>query len=137
MKKKIILSVLVLIVAFVAGVWFFIFYKPTHFKRDVADEKGIVTTSKEIVKEFQTNETTANAKYLNKAVQITGEVAEAKKDQTGKTTVTIKSDDAMSNVFVTLKDGTDQPVAGTMVNVKGLCTGYLSDVVIIDAVLIK
>ena len=137
MKKKIILSVLVLIIASVAGAWFFVFYKPTHFKRDVADEKGIVTTSKEIVKEFQTNETNANAKYLNKAVQISGEVAEAKKDQTGKTTVTIKSDDAMSNVFVTLKDGTEQPLAGTSINVKGICTGYLSDVVIIDAILVK
>lgn len=137
MKKKIILSILVLIGVGIVGVWFFVFYKPTHFKRDVADEKGIVTTSKDLVKAFQTNEANANTIYLNKAVQITGEVGEVKKDQTGKITIMIKSDDAFANVFVTLKDGIEQPITGTTVTVKGICTGFLSDVVIIDAIIVK
>ena len=137
MKKKIILSILAIIIVAITGVWFFVFFKPTHFKRDVADEKGIVVSSKEIVKEFQSNEAASNAKYINKAVEISGEVAEVKKDQTGKTTIIIKSDDAFSNVFVTLKQPDKQPQTGTTICIKGICTGFLSDVVVIDAIVTK
>ncbi len=137
MKKKIILSVLVLIVASIAGVWFFIFYKPTHFKRDVADEKGITITSKELVKTFQSNESGANTIYLNKVLEVTGEVADIKIDQTGNTAVTLKSDDAFANVFCTLKAGSSQPKTGTIITVKGICNGFLSDVVLNEAIIIK
>ena len=131
------LTAATVVIVAIISIWFFIFYKPTHFKRDVADEKGIITTSKELVKEFQNNEAASNAKYLNKAVEITGEVLEVKKDQTGNTTLLLKSDDALSNVFVTLK-GSDQKIeVGSSITVKGICTGFLSDVVIIDAVFIK
>ena len=131
------LTAATVVIVAIISIWFFIFYKPTHFKRDVADEKGIITTSKELVKEFQNNEAASNAKYLNKAVEITGEVLEVKKDQTGNTTLLLKSDDALSNVFVTLK-GSDQKIsAGYSITVKGIFTGFLSDVVIIDAVFIK
>ncbi len=137
MKKKIILTAATVFVLTIISAWFFIFYKPTHFKRDVADEKGIVTTAKEIVKEFQSNEAASNAKYVNKAVEISGEVLEAKKDQTGNTILVLKSDDALSNVFVTLKAADQIASVGSSITIKGICTGFLSDVVIIDAIFVK
>ncbi len=137
MKKKIILSILAIFAFAILGIWFFVFFKPTHFKRDVADEKGIAVSSKDIVKEFQSNEAASNTKYINKAVEITGEIAEVKKDQTGKTTIIIKSDDAFSNVFVTLKQTDQQPKTGANICIKGICTGFLSDVVVIDAIVTK
>ncbi|MFP5039710.1 OB-fold protein [Parasediminibacterium sp. JCM 36343] len=137
-KKKIVIGVLLAGVIGLIGVWYFIFYKPTHFKRDVADEQAIVVTAKDIVKEFQANEAAANKKYLNKAVEVTGEVTEAKKDQDGKPTVTLKSDDSFSNVFCTLKgDKLLEAKGGTTISVKGIVTGFLSDVVIIDAIVTK
>ena len=137
MKKKIILSGL-LVAGFAGiGIWYFIFYKPTHFKRDVADEQAITITAKQIVKNFQSNEDSANKIYLNKAIAITGEVLEAKKNQDGKPTVTLKSDDSFSNIYCTLKDDAGQIQGGSTITVKGICTGFLSDVVIIDAIIIK
>ena len=137
MKKKIILTAATVFVLTIISAWFFIFYKPTHFKRDVADENGIITTAKEIVKEFQSNEAASNAKYVNKAVEISGEVLEAKKDQTGNTILVLKSDDALSNVFVTLKSADQIASVGSSITIKGICTGFLSDVVIIDAIFVK
>ncbi len=137
MKKKIILTAATVFVLTIISAWFFIFYKPTHFKRDVADENGIITTAKEIVKEFQSNEAASNAKYVNKAVEISGEVLEAKKDQTGNTILVLKSDDALSNVFVTLKAADQIASVGSSITIKGICTGFLSDVVIIDAIFVK
>jgi len=137
MKKKIILSTLAVFATAILAVWFFVFFKPTHFKRDVSDEKGIVVSAKDIVKEFQTNEAASNKKYINNAVEITGEVTNVKKDQTGKTTLVIKSDDAFSNVFVTLKQSDKQPQTASTITIKGICTGFLSDVVVIDAIVTK
>ena len=138
MKKKLIIGVLLVGLLSIAGVYYFVFYRPTHHVRDIANEDAIKVTAKDIVKEFQTNESLANAKYLNKVAEITGEVLEAKKDQTGKPTVSLKSDDSFSNVFVTLR-GTDQLEikGGSTITVKGVVTGFLSDVVINDGIVTK
>ena len=138
MKKKLIIAVLLVGVLSFVGVYYFVFYRPTHHVRDIANEEAIVVTAKDIVKEFQTNESQANTKYLNKVAEITGEVLESKKDQTGKPTVTLKSDDSFSNVFVTLR-GTDQldVKGGSTITIRGVVTGFLSDVVINDGIVTK
>lgn len=138
MKKKIILGVLLIGALSVVGVWYFIFYRPTHHVRDIASEDAIVVSAKDIVKEFQTNESTSNTKYLNKVAEITGEVVEAKKDQTGKPTVTLKSDDSFSNVFVTLRGDKQLEVkGGATITIRGVVTGFLSDVVVNDGIVTK
>lgn len=137
MKKKLFLAALVLVVLSAIGVWFFVFYKPTHFKRDVTDEKAIVVTAPAMVKAFQMDETSANQQYLNKTVQVTGQILEAKTDQQGNQTVTLKSEDGFSNVYCTLKEAVTGLETGKTITVKGICTGFLSDVVLIDAILLK
>ena len=137
-KKNLIIGALLLAVLGFTGVWYFVFYRPTHHVRDIAGESAIVVSAKDIVKEFQTNESQANAKYLNKVAEITGEVVEAKKDQTGKPTVTIKSDDAFSNVFVTLRGDKQLEVkGGSTITIRGVVTGFLSDVVVNDGIVTK
>lgn len=137
MKKKLILGFLTVAVLGVLGVWYFIFYRPTHFKRDVAEEKGIAITAAALVKAYQDNEANANTQYLNKAVEITGEVSEVKPDAEGKPTITLKSEDALSNVYCTLKQATPGIDTGKTITIKGVCTGFLSDVVVIDAIVTK
>ena len=137
MKKKILLISSLLIILAVIGVWFFVFFKPTHFKRNVADEKGISITAPALVKAYQENETAANTLYLDKSLEIKGEIVETKPDQSGKTTLTLKSDDAFAGVLITLKTTDTNIKAGEIVTVKGICTGFLSDVVLKEAIIIK
>ncbi len=138
MKKKLIIAVLLVGVLSFVGVYYFVFYRPTHHVRDIASEEAIVVSAKDIVKEFQTNESTSNTKYLNKVAEISGEVVEAKKDQTGKPTVTLKSDDSFSNVFVTLRGDKQLEVkGGATITIRGVVTGFLSDVVINDGIVVK
>ena len=138
MKKKLIIAVLLVGVLSFVGVYYFVFYRPTHHVRDIASEDAIVVSAKDIVKEFQTNETASNTKYLNKVAEISGEVVEAKKDQTGKPTVTLKSDDSFSNVFVTLRGDKQLEVkGGATITLRGVVTGFLSDVVINDGIVVK
>ncbi len=134
MKKKILTAITLVIIASAVGTWYYVFvYSNTHH-RDVTNEEGIAVTAKDLVKEFQTNETAANNKYLNKAVEVIGEVSETKTDQAGNITIVLKSDDAFSNVFCTLKSGNPQPKQGAKVAVKGICNGFLSDVVLNEAI---
>jgi hypothetical protein len=136
MKKKIIFGALIVVVLGVIGVWFFVFYAPTHFKRDVADEKGIQLTAAALVKAYQDNESNANALYLDKPLEIKGEISETKVDQVGNTTLTLKSEDAFASVFCTLKKANPNLKPGQTVTVKGICTGFLSDVVLKEAIIV-
>ena len=137
MKKKILLSLL--LVGFVAGAgtWYYVFIYSANHHRSAADEQTIDIAATQLVTEYQTNEAASNAKYLNKALKIVGVVSEVKNDQEGKTTVTIKSNDAFANVFCTLQSpSATSPIVGSKICLKGFCTGFLSDVVIKDAVLV-
>ncbi len=136
MKQKILIGALITILIAIAAVWFFVFYAPTHFKRDVADEKGIQITAASLVKAYQENETNANALYLDKPIEIKGEIAETKTDQAGNTTITLKSEDPFASVFCTLKKAEPSLKVGQTITVKGICTGFLSDVVLKDAIIV-
>jgi hypothetical protein len=137
MKKKILLSFLLFVLITATGTWYYIFVYSANHHRSVADEKTIDITASQLVTEYQINEAASNAKYLNKALKIVGEVSEVKKDQEGKTTVTIKSNDAFANVFCTLQSSaSSQPSIGSKIMLKGFCSGFLSDVVIKDAIVV-
>ena len=105
--------------------------------RDVAKEKGIVITAAQLVTEFQENETTANAKYLNKPLEVSGTVSNVAQNQEGITTVLLSSNDAMTGVFCTLKENNPKIKTGTPVVIKGICNGMLSDVRLGEAILVK
>lgn len=135
-KQKIFIGLITVVLLAVAAVWFFVFYAPTHFKRDVADEKGIQITAAALVKAYQANEPNANTMYLDKPIEIKGEIGETKLDQAGNTTLTLKSDDPFASVFCTLKKADPNLKAGQTITVKGICTGFLSDVVLKEAIIV-
>lgn len=119
------------------GVWYFVFVLPTK-KKDIRNADAIPVIAKAIVKEFQENEQASNTKYLNKVIEVTGEVLEIKKNQEGKPLVSLKSDDSFSNVSITLRDAKELDLKiGTTITAKGILTGFLSDVVIIEGVITK
>ncbi len=136
MNKKVKTSAYVILILLIAGTIaaYFMWHKP---KRDVADEKGIEISAAQLVKDYQGNEDSANLKYLNKAIQVTGSVTEVKNNQEGKPTVMLASDDAFAGVFCTLKENSEGLPKGSTVTLKGICSGMLSDVRIRDAVVIK
>jgi hypothetical protein len=129
-KRKALLLTL-FVIFFLAGVVVFLrtWYMP---HRNVQSEKGIAVTADAIFTAYSTDEAKANATYLNKAVEVSGTVASVTKNQDGKTVVMLKTADPMFGVQCTLAgEATAQP--GEQVTVKGVCTGFLADVVVTDA----
>ena len=132
-KWKILLIVSLLVIVAGAAVAFYMWNKP---QRNVENEKGIALTASQLVKEFQENEQQANAKYLDKAIEVRGVVAETGQNQEGITTVTLSSDDAFTGVFCTLKENTEV-AAGSNITIRGICSGMLSDVRLSEAIIVK
>ena len=137
MKIKIVLILLALCFTSIGAVWYYVFqYSKTHH-RDVESENAIVVTAGQLVKDYQTNESGANAHYLNKVIQIKGDVIKQGKDQAGNYTVTLKSGDPFSGVLCTLKNGSKINDAHSTIVVKGICAGFLTDVVLNEGVIVK
>ena len=137
MKKKIFFFLGLVIIVLISATWYYVFVYAKNHHRNVAAESAIVLSAVDLVKAYQNNEIAANAQYLNKAMEITGVVLDTKKDQAGNTTITLQSADPFSSVFCTLTTSGQIPANGNIVKVKGVCNGYLSDVVINEAVLLK
>lgn len=113
-----------------------IFTKP---HRDVTQEKGLQLSAQALYDAFKANETDANAKYLDKAIQLSGEVTEITTNQDGNKVVNFKTNDPFVVINCTFKTDPGELKPGDTITFKGICTGYIPDanVVINEGVLVK
>ena len=126
MKKIIIALFLLALIA--AGIGAYLWNKP---HRTADDEKPFATvTSSQLFTEFASDEAATWAKYKDKVIQISGEVETTSTDASGNTQIVLKTDTEMSTVSVTLMAGATAPAvqSGTMIEVKGICNGFLNDI---------
>jgi hypothetical protein len=102
--------------------------------REVAGASADVNLeATELYAQYTTDEAAANALYLDKIVQVCGTVVQVS-NENGLVTVQLDSGDLMGGVLCELDnlsthERTEFP-AGERACFKGICTGYLSDVVL-------
>jgi len=136
--KKIILSVLVLALIGAAGTYYYAFVYSKNRKFDMVNAEAMTIEANTLVKAFQDNEAEANKNYLDRVLMINGTVSATDQTQSGERTVTLSSDDPFAGVMVTL-DSTEAAMVNVndKLKVKGFCKGFLSDVVITSAIVVK
>ncbi len=137
--KKWLRSILLIIgIAVISGgiIAYRIFTKP---HRDVSNERGLRLTAQNLYDAFRSNETDANAKYLDKAIELSGEILDVSTNQDGKTVVNCKTDAPLFVINCTFKIQPGKLIPGQHIVFKGICTGYIPDVnvVINEGVQIK
>ena len=110
-------------------------YNKPH--RSVADEESIPISASQLFVDFEQDESVANQKYLDHVVDVTGVVSETLTNQQGQTVVFLKSENPMFGIQCTLESHSIGVSPGSTITVKGICTGYLSDVVITKGILIN
>jgi len=133
-KGKIILTIILMLVFAAVGYGLYVWYKP---QRDVKDEKAIVVTASTIYDSYSADEKKANELYLNKAIQVSGKVSKVLKNQNGNTVVYLETSDPVFGVNCTFKEDPGPIETGTTIAFKGICTGYLSDVIINQGIIVK
>ena len=127
-KLKILFSFLVVIGAIV---WYS--YKQYNKKNsDLAFTKADVRiTSGDLIRSFETNEKSANQKFLDKIVAVTGQVKEINKDEKGYYTLVLGEQGAMSSVRCSMDANHALNLAlikmGTPITIRAACTGFNSD----------
>lgn len=134
MKNKILIPAAILLVLSVFSAYRY--YNKGH--RNVQSEEAIVISAGELFKAFESDETRANAKYLDKAIEVSGTISEISSNQERNTVVILDADNVMGGVACTLENaGINTLEKGKEISIKGICTGYLTDVVITNGMLVK
>ena len=134
--KKIILVLALVTVVTGVSIVLYVYLKP---HRDVTNEKGVQLSAQSLYDAFKVNETEANAKYLDKAIELSGEVGDVSVNQDGFTVVNFKTNDPLIVINCTFKTNPGVLKAGQKITFKGICTGYVPDdkVSINQGVLVK
>jgi hypothetical protein len=132
--KTITLLLITLCLVAAAYVWFFIWNKP---KTNVANAESIKTEAVTLFNEYSTNEQAANIKYLEKVLEVTGVVTSITINAEGLAVILLQSDDPVFGINCTMEEIDSKIKKGDRVTLKGICTGYLTDVVLIRCYKIK
>ena len=133
MKKFIIISCIVLVSA--AGYGFYMFYKP---HQGIANKEAAFTMdSKKLFDEFSENENASNSKYLGKIISVYGRVADKAVDANGSFSLIMEGGDFAGvgcQFDKSVETEMQNTKKGQVIKVKGICTGMLMDVVLVDCV---
>jgi cold shock CspA family protein len=134
-KRKIIIGILILgiIGVFTA----YKMYNKPHI--NVAETSSDISlTSNKILNDFSSDENAANTKYLEKIIEVVGTISELK-NENGKGIVTLKTNDDFGNVLCHLSTEESKKIntlkEGQTIIVKGICKGYLMDVILVKCVI--
>lgn len=129
----------VVILAAIAAVSLSVYLVYNKEQRDVTKEKGIELTAQKLYDAFKTDEAAANKQYLDKAIELTGEVGAVNTNQDGNVVVDFKTSDPMVVINCTFKVNPGPLTPGQTITFKGICTGYIPDanVVINEGILVK
>ena len=136
MKKLLVILALAAIV--IGGFFAYKMYTKKH--DDMSDLKADFKISSAIFfQEFSNNEVEANEKYLNKIIEVNGEISKISTDDSGITQIYLKSDDPMFGVICDMnpEEKIEHIKAGQTVIIKGICSGYLMDVALNRCIQIK
>ena len=127
--KKIIIGILVLgiIGAFIA----YKMYNKPHVNVEEASADISITADK-ILNDFSSDENLANLKYLDKIIEVKGVISEINIE---KGIITIETNDDFGSVLCHLSEEASKKISelqeGQIIVVKGICTGFLMDVILV------
>lgn len=123
MKRKILYVFLALVIVGVAT-GLYMWNKP-HKK--VEDAKGIEVNAVDLYKAYASDENKANQLYLDKnndkALDVSGDVAEVDKDQDGGVLLLLETGDPMAKVVCRMREKNTSAAKGQKVKLRGFCTG--------------
>jgi hypothetical protein len=108
---------------------------------DVEDsDADYITSIENIVSEFESNEEIANKKYLDKIIQVDGLITDITLAD-GNSTITLDSETSGKTVVCNMASSENIKVVGlekgNKITVRGICTGYLMDVMLVRAIIVN
>lgn len=136
-RRKLIILAGALLCLIAAGTGYYMYNKPRTSASDSRTEKQI--TAQKLYEEFTNNEPKADSTYVNKVVEVKGTVVDIQKTGTSVSVLLEGQPAGTGGVNCSIVPGEEAalPKIGESVKIKGLCTGMLMDVSIVDATIIN
>jgi len=133
--RKIILFLLLLGIIG-ATVGYYMYNKPVASLENKKPE--VEASAAALISAYETDENAANEMYLGKLVQVSGKIAAITLEE-GIHKIQLETPNPMSLIICELETGMEAGdlKAGDDVMIKGLCSGYLSDVILVQSSLVK
>ena|SRR5690242_5648387 len=139
--KKYLKYVAAVIIAAVSFGYFGYYYINKPKESIARKEPDVIISPQKLLEEFTADEQAANAKYLDKIIEVSGKVASKNKSESNKITILLDTGDPMSSVTCELspKETSKSSAVdeGSIIEVKGICTGMLSDIVLVDCIILS
>ncbi len=138
-KTRIILiNVVLIIVLAVAFIGVTLFNKPHINVSEQAPNLSVEAIK--VLSDFQNDETKANSKYLEQIIQVTGVISELSLTKE-KGVITLSGTDSFGSVMCHLNAEENKKMealkTGQTIAIKGICTGYLMDVILVKCVILN
>lgn len=138
MKWKNVLPALLFVAMATAGLAVYFYYKqPADIRTSTAH---YTTTAPALLADFLENETAANTRYLDKIVTVTGTISNIDPDHENPA-VFLETGNPMAAVtcsFYNTELATLKSLqTGSVIKIKGVCTGMLTDVVLNKCSIVK
>lgn len=115
-----------------------IYNKPHTDVRNVKSD--IITNVENLLAEYEQDEALANKKYTDQIIQVNGTIFEIS-NLRGNMVITLKNPKSKSSIICHfLPEDYDKSLIlekGQNVTIKGVCTGFLLDVILVRCVIVK
>lgn len=134
MKKRSLIFFILFAVLACAVLLFYVKWNKPH--ENVEDLTGIAVNAADLFREFSGNEQQAMETYNGKVLEITGIVNSTATNQEGKTIVQLQTNDPMFGINCTMEKES-RIKEGEAVTIKGVCSGFTTDVILIRCYLIN
>ncbi len=120
-----------IVLVFIAFSAWYVFLKPG---RSIKQEQANAVKAEDIYNAYLGNENSANLLYLDKALIVTGYIAEVNTNQQGQQVIVLQTSDPIFGIVCTMSNPVNA-ATGKEVRIKGFCTGYTTDVVLRDCII--
>jgi hypothetical protein len=137
-QKLLLILAAVLVTVFCATFYFKVNQKIQIDTINIETETQV--TSKKLIAAFLNNESDANLRYVEKAIEIQGVVKEVTYNN-DRCTIFLQGDTEFSSVMCVMKKNQYQEIQklkkGQSVILKGVCKGFLMDVIFLDGIIVN
>jgi hypothetical protein len=134
LSMKRLLLILLLLLGIAVAVGYYLYNKAPDSTQQMPAVESL--RAEELFSRYESDENTANADFLDKVIVVQGAIQAVNQDTSG-ISLTLQSNSGMFGVVCRMEDKMADPNAFTVhqeIRLKGVCTGYLMDVVLVRCV---
>jgi len=136
LKYYVVSSLVLLLVVAIGGYWQY----NKHKRNLTAETADLSISATDLYKQFLENEAQANQQYLDKVVQVRGSLQTINRESGGLNLILDAGSEMGGVICEVPKENIPEGLnlqTGRELTIKGQCTGYLMDVVLVKCVIVR